>query len=75
MDDYIFKKGDVFMGKGLSGITKKVIEDLGKLTDQQFMNRYSITKSRYIKRLIKYGDPYMKSPLAKLGKFLKRLSL
>ena len=63
------------MGKGLSSITKKVIEDLGKLTDQQFMNRYSITKSRYIKRLIKYGDPYMKSPLAKLGKFLKRLSL
>ena len=45
------------MRKGLSGITKKVIEDLGKLTDQQFMNRYSITKSRYTKRLIKYGDP------------------
>lgn len=63
------------MKKGLSDITKKVIKDLGKLTDQQFMNRYSITKSRYKKRLIKYGDPYMKSPLAKLGKFLKRLSL
>lgn len=63
------------MKKGLSDITKKAIKDLGKLTDQQFMNRYSITKSRYKKRLIKYGDPYMKSPLAKLGKFLKRLSL
>ena len=62
------------MGKGLSNVTKKVIEDLRKLTDQQFMNRYSITKSRYTKRLIKYGDPYMKSPLAKLGKFLKSLS-
>ena len=63
------------MKKGLSDITKKVIKDLAKLTDQQFMNRYSVTKSRYMKRLIKYGDPYMKSPLAKLGKFLKRLSL
>ena len=63
------------MEKGLSEVTKKAIKDLSKLTDQQFMNRYSITKSRYTKRLIKYGDPYMKSPLAKLGKFLKRLSL
>lgn len=62
------------MKKGLSDVTKKVIKDLGKLTDQQFMNRYSVTKFRYKKRLIKYGDPYMKSPLAKLGKFLKRLS-
>lgn len=35
------------MGKGLSGITKKVIEDLGKLTDQQFMNRYSIALNNF----------------------------
>lgn len=62
------------MKKGLSSITRKVIKDLGKLTDQQFMNRYKVSKSRYTKRLIKYGDPYMKSPLAKLGKFLKSLS-
>lgn len=63
------------MKKGLSSITRKVIKDLANLTDQQFMNKYSISKSRYRKRLIKYGDPYMKSPLAKLGKFLKRLGL
>lgn len=62
------------MKKGLSSITRKVIKDLGKLTDQQFMNRYKVSKSRYTKRLIKYGDPYMKSPLAKIGKFLKSLS-
>jgi len=59
---------------GISNITKKVIKDLDTLTNQQFMNRYSLSKSRYTKRLIKYGDPYMKSPLAKIGKFLKSLS-
>jgi len=59
---------------GISNITKKVIKDLGTLTDQQFINKYKVSKSRYTKRLIKYGDPYMKSPLAKIGKFLKSLS-
>lgn len=63
------------MKKGLSSITRKVIKDLANLTDQQFMNRYSLSKTRYKKRLVKYGDPYMKSPLAKMGKFLKSLSL
>jgi hypothetical protein len=65
-------EGDDFME--ISSVTRKVIKDLGKLTDQQFMNRYKVSKSRYTKRLIKYGDPYIKSPLAKIGKFLKRLS-
>lgn len=57
----------------ISNVTKKVVKDLGKLSNQEFMNKYSGTKSLFLKRLAKYGDPYMKAPLAKLGKFLGKI--
>jgi len=61
------------MNKKISLVTQKVIKDLDKLTDKDFFYRYQITKSNYIKRLIKYKDPYMNSPLAKIGKFLEMI--
>lgn len=57
----------------MSKVTKKVIDDFNRMTNQQFMNKYCCTKARYYKRVMKYGDPYMKSPLARIGKFLKKL--
>ena len=57
----------------MSKVTKEVITNFNKLSDQAFMNKYSISKFRYFKRVKKYGDPYMKAPLAKIGKFLLKL--
>lgn len=59
--------------KAMCEITKKVIHDFNTLTEQAFFNKYSCKKSTYRKRVIKYGDPYMNSPLAKLGKFLSEI--
>lgn len=56
---------------GLSKVTRKVILDFNFLTDTEFFNKYSGTKKKYLNRFIKYGDPYMNSPLAKLGKRLQ----
>lgn len=58
--------------KTMCAITKRVIDDFNTLTDQAFFNKYSCRKSTYLKRVIKYGDPYMNAPLAKFGKFLAR---
>ena len=54
-------------------VTKKVFRDFNKLSEQSFMNKYSISKAKYLKRVIKYGDPYKNAPLAKIGKWLNRL--
>lgn len=54
-------------------VTKKVIDDFNTLSKQAFINKYSASKEVYVKRIIKYGDPYMKAPLAKIGKFLNKL--
>lgn len=58
--------------KAMCAITRKVVDDFNNLTDQAFFNKYSCKKVTYLKRVIKYGDPYMNAPLAKLGKFLKK---
>lgn len=55
-----------------SAVTKRVKNDYNNLTDQQFMNKYGASKSTYMKRVNKYGDPYMNSPLAKMGKALNK---
>lgn len=52
----------------VSKTTKKAIDDYNTLSDQDFMNRYSVSKKVYKKRVEKYGDPYTNAPLAKLGK-------
>lgn len=58
--------------KAMCAITKRVIDDFNTLSDQAFFNKYSCRKTRYLKRVIKYGDPYMNAPLANIGKFLVR---
>mgnify|MGYP003594300031 CR=1 FL=1 len=59
--------------ESLSKVTKKVVNDFNTISDKEFFRKYSVSKRRYLKRFIKYGDPYMNAPLAKFGKFLKRL--
>lgn len=54
-------------------ITRKVIDDFNTLSKQAFINKYSASKEIYVKRILKYGDPYMNAPLAKIGKFLNKL--
>lgn len=51
-----------------SAVTRKVKEDYNNLSDQEFMNKYSASKDTYEKRVKKYGDPYMNSPMAKFAK-------
>lgn len=60
--------------KAMCEITKRVIDDFNTLTDQAFFNKYSCRKGTYLKRVIKYGDPYMNAPLAKFGKFLTKIA-
>lgn len=61
------------MSKTMCAITKKVVSDFNTLTDRDFLYKYACTKSTYYRRVMKYGDPYMNAPLAKIGKFLKRI--
>lgn len=56
-----------------SAVTKRVKLDFNTLTDQQFLNKYAVSKMIYLKRVLKYGDPYMRAPLARLGKLLAKL--
>lgn len=56
--------------KGICAVTRKAIDAYNTLSEQEFMNRYACSKSVYAKRVARYGDPYMKAPLAKIGKFL-----
>ena len=56
----------------MSAVTKKVIDNFNRLDEQAFMNLYSCSKKVYYKRVMKYGDPYMNAPLAKIGKWLAK---
>ena len=56
-----------------SKITKRVKIDYNTLTDCQFLRKYSVSKPVYAKRVLKYGDPYMNAPLAKIGKILLKI--
>lgn len=51
-----------------SSVTKKVKKDLSTLTGEEFKRKYHVSNTRYIKRVDKYIDPYINSPLAKFGK-------
>ena len=55
-----------------SKVTKNVKYLYNVLTEQEFMNKFSCTKRTYAKRVAKYGDPYMRAPLAKIGKLLEK---
>ena len=61
--------------KELSKVTKKVFKNFNRMSDQEFMNLYKISKAVYLKRVLKYGDPFKNAPLAKIGKFLGRFSI
>ena len=63
----------ILNGEGLSKVTQKVVKDFNVLNDVTFFTKYSVTKGKYLKRFIRYGDPYMKAPLAKIGKLLAKL--
>ena len=56
-----------------SKITKLVKLDYNTLNELEFFRKYSTSKEVYCKRVLKYGDPYMKAPLAKMGKFLSKI--
>lgn len=55
-----------------SAVTKQVKLDFNRLTDQEFMRKYAVSKAVYLKRVLKYGDPYMRAPLARIGKWLTK---
>lgn len=44
----------------VTNTTKRVIDDYNRLTDGQFLLKYSTTKKTYAKRVEKYGDPFRK---------------
>lgn len=53
-----------------SAVTKRAKLDFNRLTDQEFLRKYAVSKTVYLKRVLKYGDPYMRAPLARIGKWL-----
>lgn len=55
-----------------SSVTKRVKADYNNMDDKTFAKKYQTTKATYAKRVEKYGDPYMNSPLAKFGKAVQR---
>ena len=65
---YLPVKLDIFSTDSI--ITKIVKHDYNTLTDALFLRKYQCHKSTYAKRVLKYGDPYMNAPLAKIGKWL-----
>lgn len=54
-----------------SSVTKQVKKDWNNMSDKDFKNKYSGSKKTYLKRVQKYGDPYMNSPKAIRGKKLE----
>lgn len=70
---------DILAGKklvarpGTSRVTMNVVKDFNSMSDKEFFRKYSGTKQTYVKRFDKYkGDPYMNSPMAKVGKVLAK---
>ena len=51
-----------------SAVTKRVKNDFNTLSNEEFFAKYKASKDTYEKRVKKYGDPYMNSPLAKWAK-------
>lgn len=51
-----------------SKVTRRVKKDYNSMTDVEFRRKYKTSKDVYRKRVNRYGDPYMNSPLANFGK-------
>jgi hypothetical protein len=69
-----YKRGDKMdtTDKSDSSVTRKVKRQYNELTDEEFFAKHHVSKNTYRKRVNRYGDPYMNSPLAKIGKKLAR---
>ena len=66
--------GNMIIRDSDSRVTKIVKDAWNKVSEDEFIAMFSATKEVYKKRVIKYGDPYMNSPLAKLGKMLSGIN-
>lgn len=53
-----------------SNVTKTVKRAYNTLSDEEFLRRYKVHKGTYYDRVKRYGDPYVKAPLARIGKIL-----
>ena len=73
ISEELISKAIVKAGGKLSRVTLNVIKDFNTMDAIKFMAKYSCSKEVYFKRFLRYGDPYMRAPLAKLGKFLIRI--
>jgi hypothetical protein len=69
-----YKRGDTMDANDPSDskTTRRVKNDYNTMSDAEFTRKYSASKVRYRKRVNRYGDPYMRSPLAKTGKKLAK---
>lgn len=56
-----------------SPTTRRVKRDYNNLSDADFQRKYSVSKSTYKKRVDRYGDPYINSPLSKMGFGLSKM--
>lgn len=65
MKDVILKGG-----AHLSKETNMVIKCFNSMTEREFMKKFACSKRVYLKRFIKYGDPFMNAPRAKFGKLI-----
>lgn len=64
-----YKTGDkMIANKYDSATTKRVKDNYNNMSDEEFRRKYQTSKETYRKRVNKYGDPYMNSPLARAGK-------
>ena len=70
--DKYYDNGKMKILKTDSRLTRRVKDDYNNLTENQFYKKYRASRDTYSKRVMKYGDPYMNSPYAKLGKALTR---
>lgn len=70
ISEELVKKAAIKAGGKLSKVTLKVIEDFNMMNGFEFMTKYQCTKPKYFARILAYGDPYMRAPLARFGKFL-----
>ena len=67
-DEGLRRYGHMQNMEGKSSVTKKVMQDWWDLDDDAFKGKYHVDKEEYSKRVRKYFDPYMNSPMAKWAK-------
>lgn len=69
----LMRTGKMQANKSDSAVTKRVKNDYNNLTDKQFMGKYHGSKSTYLRRVNKYGDPYKNGVLPKIGTALSKM--